>query len=181
MIQRVRRLIFIPAAGVLAAGTVLTAGVASAGATAVRQTGCTPSGSAYWQFTSSTGVNYYFGTPNNTYSGATVRLKPLLNGTTSWAGSQCSNGTWLVTNRGLALTSRARNAGADVAAETPGAGGSGFASQHWTVTFTSTSSGTTATFRNQLTGLYLRIPNSGPVMGQTVTTGNSATPWKLIH
>jgi hypothetical protein len=33
------------------------------------------------------------------------------------------------------------------------------------------------TFANVKTGLYLRVRNSGPSMGQTVTTGSSFTVW----
>ena len=56
----------------------------------------------------------------------------------------------------------------------PGNGGNGFASQQWN--FIAGPDGT-ATLQNVKTGLFLRIRNSGPVMGQTVTTGSTLTGW----
>jgi hypothetical protein len=170
-----RRLISILAAGLLAAGTVLTAaGAASAGATAVhRQLTCTDDGSNFFNVAKN-GVNYFLGTPNNTFSGATARLKPRENSTTLWLNcfSSTSN-TVVLKNRGLAVTSRASSSGADVTLTPPGNGGSGFASQQWVFV----SSGSTVTFQNVKTGLFLRVRNSGPIMGQTVTTGFTATAW----
>jgi hypothetical protein len=49
-----------------------------------------------------------------------------------------------------------------VTLEPPGNGGIGFASQQW--------EGDGSTFFNVKTGLFLRIRNGGPVMGQTLTT-----------
>ena len=54
---------------------------------------CAPEGSFFFDVTAH-GVNYYPGTPNNTVSGATVRLKPSQNRTTSWAFCVFSNGQW---------------------------------------------------------------------------------------
>jgi len=172
-----RRSIFMLAAGLLAAGTVVTtAGAASAGATAVHRAGCTVDGSAFINVTSR-GVNYFVGTPNSTFSGATVRLKPMTNVTTQWTACFFPGGTeLLLNNRGLVMTSRSLSPGADVTVERAGNGGNGFASQQWTITGVGTN---TATFQNVKTGLFLRVRNSGPIMGQTVTTGNSATDWIL--
>jgi hypothetical protein len=173
-----RRLISMLAAGLLAAGTVLaTAGAASAGATAVhRQFTCTDDGSNFFNVTKS-GVNYFLGTPNITFSGATARLKPRGNSTTLWLAcfSSTSN-TVVLKNRGLALTSRAFSPGADVTMVPPGNGGNGFASQQWDLVV----SGSTVTFQNVKTGLFLRVRNSGPIMGQTVTTGFTATAWSEV-
>jgi hypothetical protein len=171
-----RRLISILAAGLFAAGTVLTtagattAGAASAGATAAHRVNCTNDGSNFFKVTKN-GVNYFLGTPNNTFSGATARLKPMENGTTLWLGCFSSN-TVVLKNRGLALTSRS-SGGQDVTLTPPGNGGNGFASQQWIFV----SSGSTVTFQNVKTGLFLRVRNSGPIMGQTVTTGSTATAW----
>jgi hypothetical protein len=172
----IRRLISMLAAGLLAAGTlVTTAGAASADATAARQATCMFEGTAFLSVTSS-GVTYYAGTPNTTFSGATVRLKPRANGSTVWGFCFFSStNQWLLTNRGLAMTSRSTIPGGNVTVETPGNNGNGFASQHWFITF----SGSTATLQNAKTGLFLRIRNSGPIMGQTVTTGFSPTSWTL--
>jgi hypothetical protein len=165
-----RRLISILAAGVLAAGTVLTtAGAASAGAAAARQPSCTFDGNFFFDVTVR-GVNYFPGTPNSASSGSTVRLKPSTNRTTSWGFCQFSDGSFLVTNSGLAMTSRATSSGANVTVETAGNGGNGFVSQHWFLA-------DSTTFQNVRTGLFLRIRNSGPIMGQTLTTGSSATAW----
>jgi hypothetical protein len=177
-----RRLITLLVAGLLAAGTVLTAGgAASAGATAARQPGCTADGAFALQFTSSQKVNYYPGTPNKTFSGATVRLKPAVNGTTMWTACFFTGGNpYLLTNRGLALTSRATSPGQNVTVETPGVGGDGFTSQHWSVDCINAPSCTVVTWRNQKTGLFLRIRNGGPSMGQTLTTGSSPTVWATV-
>ena len=104
----------------------------------------------------------------------TARLKPRENGTTLWLGcfSSTSN-TVVLKNRGLALTSRVSSPGADVTLTPPGNGGNGFASQRWDFV----SSGSTVTFQNVKTGLFLRVRNSGPIMGQTVTTGFTSTAW----
>ena len=166
-----RRLISILAAGLFAAGTVLTtAGAASAGATAAHRVNCTNDGSNFFKVTKS-GVNYFLGTPNNTFSGATARLKPMENSTTLWLDCISSN-TIVLKNRGLALTSRS-SGGQDVTLTPPGNGGNGFASQQWQFV----TSGSTVTFQNVKTGLFLRVRNSGPIMGQTVTTGFTATAW----
>jgi hypothetical protein len=168
-----RRLISMLAAGLLAAGTLFaTAGAASAGTAAVHhRSDCTIVGSAYVQFQSASGVNYYVGTPNTTSSGATVRLKPKKNLTTLWAFCETASGEFVILNRNLAMTSRDFSPGGTVTVTTPG-GPDGFASQRW---FPADST----TFQNEKTGLFLRIRNSGPSFGQTVTTGFTATAWQL--
>ncbi len=70
-----RRLIFMLAAGLLAGGTALTGGIASASTTAAGgisqrgktgiQTGCTPIGTFFFRASPRAEVNYYLGTPNN--------------------------------------------------------------------------------------------------------------------
>ena len=127
-----RRLISMLAAGLLAAGAILTT-VGAASADATTRQGCTPSGQDPLWVTSS-GVNYYVATPNRTFSGATVRLR--LNGT-EWFGCLFPDGSQLVTTGTLALTSRATSPGGDVTVETPGNNGNGFASQHWNLVFSS--------------------------------------------
>lgn len=169
-----RRLISILAAGLLAAGTVLTtAGIASAGATAVQATGCTnDTGEFSWVTVS--GQNFFLGTPNVTFPGAAARLKPMENSTTLWI--HCNSNTvpneLLLINRGLALTSRNVSPGGEVLLEPAGNGGNGFASQKWIF-----AGSNPFTFQNVKTGLFLRVRNSGPIMFQTVTTGFTPTAW----
>jgi hypothetical protein len=173
------------AAGLFAAGTVLTAGVASAGThvaggmlsagkTGVHHPaapGCEGEGDTFFYVTAH-GVNYYAGGPNSASSGSTVRLKPSQNGTTHWGLCYFYfNGEWLITNQGLALTSRSSSPGANVTLETAGNHGNGFASQRWNF-----AGG--GTYQNVKTGLFLRVRNNGPIMHQTVTTGKTATAWK---
>ena len=170
-----RRLISTLAAGLLAGGTVLTGGMASASTKAVPQFAtCTVTGqNNYFQF-SATGANYYIGTPVNPFSGENTFLKPKENSTTLWFGEPCSDGSWLLTQRGLAMTSTSVTAGGTVTAQTAGNGGEGYASQHWFFSFTSSG---LAEMRNAKTNLYLRIRNGGPVMGQTLSTGSTPTAW----
>lgn len=132
--RKTRRLVSGLAAGLLAAGTVLaTAGVASAAATAARQTTCTPAGN-YYLSSSSAGISYYLGTRNKASSGSAAILKPNQNATTLWTNIACTNGNNLLENRGLAMTSRATSSGANVTLQPPGNGGTGFASQQWFIT-----------------------------------------------
>jgi hypothetical protein len=49
--------------------------------------------------------------------------------------------------------------------------GTGFASQQWT----DNAAGSMIALQDAKTGLFLRVRNSGPSMGQTVTTGSSFT------
>lgn len=169
-----RRLISALGAGLLAGGTILTSGIASAGTHVPQSATCTVTGANnYFQFTTS-GTNYYIGTPNNAFSGEDTILKPTENGTTQWYGEPCSDGSWLLTQRGLAMTSTSFLVGAAVTAANPGNGGNGFASQHWFFTFNGSG---LAMLRNAKTNLYLRIRNSGPAMGQSLTTGNTPTAW----
>lgn len=171
-----RRLISMLAAGVLAAGTVLTtAGVASAGATAVRHQGCTPERKILI-LSSVPHRLYWLGTPNKLSSGAAAILKPRANSTTQWAVRCRNHGTEVVlTNRGMALTSSASSPGADVTMEPTGNGGNGLASQRWAVDFNGPPG--SVPVQNVKTGLFLRVRNSRPHLYQTVTTGRSATYW----
>ena len=167
------------AASVLAAGTLFaTAGAASAGAAAVHQRAdCSLDGSAHLHVTGGNGVNYFLGTPVNTFSGAVVRLKPNANSTTNWTFCfvSGSGNEFLLFNRGLALTSREGTGGLVTVTTAPGGtGGIGFASQRWHVT--SVMAGTLR-FQNEKTSLWLRIRNSGPFFGQTVTTGATPRDW----
>jgi hypothetical protein len=169
-----RRLICTLAAGLLAAGTVITtAGAASAGATAVHRASCSPT-HPYFFNVNKNGVNYFLGTPSHTFSGAAALLKPRGNGTTRWISCRVTFKTVGLSNRGLALTSRASSPGGDVTLTPAGNGGSGFKSQRWLVARTVRGK---YTYRNMKTGLYLRVRNHGPIMGQTVTTGFTATNW----
>lgn len=170
-----RRLIFTFAAGLLAAGTVVTsAGLAGAVTTAHHQASCA---SGNFFHVAKNGVNYYLGTPNTTFSGAAAILKPNQNGTAAWA--ECasgSNNSFVLENRGLALTSRDLGSGGDVTLTATGNGGNGFASQRWIEDV----AGPMITFQNVKTGLFLRVRNGGPVMYQTVTTGSSFTIWYMF-
>ena len=172
-----RRLISIFAAGLLAAGTAATsAGMASAGtAAAHNQTRCA---SGNFFHLTNNGVTYYLGTPNNLPSGAAAILKPSQNSTTSW--TECafssSDNSFVLENRGLALTSRASSGGGDVTLTSPGNSGNGFASQRWI----QDAGGPMVTFQNVKTGLFLRVRNGGPIMHQTVTTGSTFTVWFMF-
>jgi hypothetical protein len=166
------RLISILAAGKLTGTTVLTGDVSSADKTAAHcRANC---GNGYFFSVNNGGVNFYLGTPANLVPGSAAILGPRQNSTTSWTLRFCqSTPTVLIENRGLALTDRPTSAGADVTLESPGNGGNGFAGQQWNYNV----SGPMVTFRNVTTGLYLRVRNSGPVMSQTATMGNTATFW----
>jgi hypothetical protein len=174
-----RRLIFMLAAGLLAAGTALTTvGVASAGTAPIhRETNCSYNGPFYINVTS-VSTTYYVGTSNKVVSGKAAILKPTKNETTAW--NICVSFTVpnqvLIENRNLVLTSRSSVPGADVTMTSPGNGGNGFASQLWILG--STSSGA-STLANVKTGLSLRVRNSGPSFFQSVTTGAMATGWTL--
>jgi hypothetical protein len=172
-----RRLISVFAAGLLAAGTAVTsAGVASAGTTAAHHRTTCVNGNFF--HVTKNGVSYYLGTPNATSSGAAAILKPAQNSTTKW--KECafsgSDNSFVLENRGLALTSRATSAGTDVTLTPPGNGGNGFASQRWI----GNAAGPMITFQNMKTGLFLRVRNNGPIMYQTVTTGSSFTVWLMF-
>ena len=171
-----QRLISVLAAGLLAGGTVLTSGIADASASAARQATCTPAGN-YYLSSSSGGISYYLGTPSKLSSGAAAILKPRKNSTTLWSNIACTNGNNLLENRGLALTSRSSTTGAKVTLESPGNGGTGFASQQWFITCANPPACSQWDFNNVKTVLWLQIRSSGPVMGQTVTTGSAPTNW----
>lgn len=148
------------------------AGTASAIATAARRASCTSISGNFYHVTKG-GVSYFLGTPNNLTSGAAALLKPAENGTTEWTLCSFPSGAALLENRGLALTTRDSSSGGEVTLTAPGNGGDGFASQQWNVS----AAGPMFTFQNVKTGLYLRVRNSGPSIGQTVTTGSSFTVW----
>ena len=174
--RKTRRLVSGLAAGLLAAGTTLAGGIASASTTAARQATCTPNGN-YYLSSSSGGISYYLGTPNKATSGSAAILKPNQNATTLWTNIACTNGNNLLENRGLALTSRSSTTGAKVTLESPGNGGTGFASQQWFITCANPPACSQWDFNNVKTVLWLQIRSSGPVMGQTVTTGSAPTDW----
>jgi hypothetical protein len=163
-----RRLISVLAAGLLAAGSTLASGVASAGTTA----SCTPEGSYYFSV-SANGTNYYLGTPTKTGAGKAAILRPSENSTTLWTLTGCPKGD-VFENRGLVLTSKATTTGAKVMLEPAGNGGDGFPSQQW---FIATTTSGTWNFNNVKTVLWLAIRGSGPVMGGTLTTADSPTEW----
>lgn len=170
-----RRLMSALAGALLAAGTLATsAGVASAGTTAARQPSC--SGGNFFHVTKSN-VTYYLGTPRNLSPGAAAILKPKQNSTTDWTLCSFPNSdSVLLENGGLALTSTDFSPGGNVILEPPGNGGSGFASQRWI----DNAAGPMVTFQDVKTGLFLRVRNGGPIMGQTVTTGSSFTVWLMF-
>ena len=188
-----RRLTSMLVAGVLAGGTVF-AGVASAGAstakpgtakpgtakpgtfkpgTVNRRTSCMNDGPFFFNVTKNS-ENFYLGTPNNVHSGSAAILKPKKNGSTLWTICFFSTSdTILFENRNLALTSRSTGPGDVVTMTRAGNNGDGFASQQWNFV----ESGSTLTFQNVRTGLFLRIRNSGPKIGQSVTTGFTPQQW----
>ena len=162
----------------LGAGAALTFG-APAGATAAHRatvqqaTTCTNDSGEYSWVTVG-GVSYYLGTPNTLVSGSAAILKPAENSSSLWVhcNSTVVPNQLLLVNRGLALTSRDTVPGGTVTLEPAGNGGNGYASQQWIY------SGTNPfMFKNVKTGLYLRVRNGGPLMYQTVTTGNTPTSW----
>ncbi len=175
----IRKLFTAGAAVALLGGSAALALAAPAGAAPVhgatvhRATTCTPDSGEYAWVTVS-GVNYFLGTPNNSVAGSAAFLKPMENGTTLWV--HCNSTTvpnqLLLENRGLALTSTDASSGGNVTVEAVGNSGNGFASQEWIYAGTNP-----YTFKNVKTGLYLRVRNGGPIMSQTVTTGNSPTNW----
>ena len=171
-----RRLIFTLAGGLLAGGTVLTSGMASASTTAARQVTCTLQGNYYFSVTSG-GVTYYLGTRKTLSSGSPAILKANKNATTLWANMACTNGNNLLENRGLALTSAATSPGANVTLKAPGNGGTGFKSQQWFITCADPPACSQWDFNDVKTVLWLQIRSGGPVMGQTVTTGSTPTDW----
>jgi hypothetical protein len=120
------------------------------------------------------GVNYFLGAPNNIFPGAAALLKPNGNSTTLFihCNSLTVSQELVLSNRGLALTSRDSSPGGLVTFEPAGNSGNGFASQKWIYAGTNP-----FTFKNVKTGLFLRVRNSGPIMYQTVTTGSTATSW----
>jgi hypothetical protein len=151
-------------------------GLPGAGAKAVRHqaaTNCTASSPYFFNVTKN-GVNYWLGAPNTVAAGKAATLKPKQNRDTSWIACFSNTAsTVLIENGGMALTSRAASPGANVTFEPAGNSGNGFSSQQWAYVGTTT----TVTFQNVKTGLYLRVRNTGPVMGQAVTTGSTATTW----
>ncbi len=186
-----RRLISMLVAGVLAGGTVLAGGVASAGASTVKpgaikqgaikpgtvnhRTSCTNEGPFFFNVAKN-GANFYLGTPNNVRSGSAAILKPKKNGSTLWTVCVFSTNTLLLENRNLALTTRSTGPGDDVTMTRTGNSGDGFSSQQWNYVFTTSS---TLTLQNVKTGLFLRIRNNGPKVGQSVTTGFTPKEWIL--
>ena len=170
-----RRLVSVLAAGLLATGTVLAGGIASASTTAVGQATCTPAGNHYLSV-SSNGVSYYLGTRKTASAGSAAILKPSRDATTLWTLSACPKGD-LLENRGLALTSRSSSPGANVTLQTPGNGGTGFATQQWFITCVNPPTCSQWDFNDVKTVLWLQIRSGGPVMGQTVTTGSTPTDW----
>ena len=185
-------------AGVLAGGTVF-AGVASAGASTAkpgtakpgttkpgtakpgtfkpgsvnRRASCMNDGPFFFNVTKNS-ENFYLGTPNNVHSGSAAILKPKKNGSTLWTICFFSTSdTILFENRNLALTSRSTGPGDVVTMTRAGNNGDGFASQKWDFV----ESGSTLTFQNESTGLFLRIRNNGPKIGQSVTTGFTPEQW----
>jgi hypothetical protein len=85
-----------------------------------------------------------------------------------------TSNTVVFLNRNLALTTRSTSPGDVVMMTKAGNNGDGFASQQWNYTFVT---GNTITFENVKTNLSLRVRNSGPKIGQTVTTGFTPTDW----
>ena len=170
-----RRLIISILAAGLAAGTLFSAtGAASASrAAAHHRAGCTTFAQVFLHVNKS-GVNYFVGTPNTTFAGAVVRLKPQMNITTHWTGCLVSGDEILLFNRNLVLTSSGIP-GSDVTVEHVLNFGNGTARQRWHATISPT--GDTVVLRNVKSSQFLRVRNSGPVMGQTVTTGFTPTTW----
>ncbi len=169
-----RRLISILAA-VLAAGTLFgAAGAASASGAAVHRRGdCTFERSVYLLVTKS-GVNYFVGTPNTTFAGATVRLKPSKNGTTLWKLCLIPRGTrYVLYNRSLVMTTNGVPS-SNVTVRHAANLGNGTPFQQWKL---APQPDGTVRLSNVGSGQFLRVRNSGPIMGQTVTTGFSATNW----
>ena len=171
-----RRLISILAAMLLAAGTLFTAaGAASAGAAAAPRAKCNPKPGFHFNV-SKNGVNFYLGAPRTPTVGAAAFLKPTKNSSTTW--NLCAvPGQTQINNGGLSLTSRSSSVGQLVTLTPTGNNGNGFISQEWVFNFFTCTVNTCVTFQNVKTHLFLRVRNSGPIMGQTVTTGLTPTNW----
>ena len=177
-----RRLISILAASVLAAATLFTTvGAASAGAAAVHQRAdCSLDGSAHLHVTGGNGVNYFLGTPVRTGPGKVVFLKPTANSTTNWQFCFIPNTDEVIllnprSSSRMALTSTQGTGGLVTVQRTSAPGSNGFASQRWHATF----SGNFVSLQNENTDLWLRVRNSGPTLGQTVTTGATPRAWNI--
>jgi ricin-type beta-trefoil lectin protein len=170
-----KRLASMLAAGLIAAATVVaTAGAASAGPTPAHRITC--SGGTLTSIFVQQGTTQFFpGVPNKFQSGSAVILKATANGTSTWCFFQIPSGVnagqWTIAtlNGGLAMTSGSAVPGRNVTVTTNNA----FASQRWNLVINFP----TVTIQNVKTGLFLRVRNSGPALGQTVTTGNMATVW----
>jgi hypothetical protein len=169
-----RRLIPVLAAVLLAAGTVLTtAGAARVGGTAPHRASCMKE-KVFLTVTEGS-IRYFVGAPNHLLPGASALLKPKRNDTTiltacAFPASKCDPPREPRADpdqQGLLPSG-------DVTVTPTGNGGNGFTSQLWDFVNVGTSS---ATFQNAKTGLFLRVRNNGPIMGQTVTTGRAATAW----
>lgn len=175
-----RRLITMLAAGLLAAGTLLaTVGMASAGATTAGHAGLNL-GSCSKVTIRAMPTKFFIGTPNSPTSGSAVFLRTKNNRNTRWLSCGTNHAgvrSFLSVNGLLSLTSRAGSPGADVTL-TPRHGTNGFASQQWRRTVVQ--SGRVFQYQNVRTGFWLRVRNSGPVRGQTVTTGVARTNWVVV-
>jgi hypothetical protein len=169
-----RRLITILAA-VLAAGTLFSAaGAASASGAAVHRRICESRRVVFLHVTKS-GVNYYAGTPNTTFAGATVRLKAHTDFSTQWtvcAVESTRGPAWVLFNRNLVLTTSGVP-GSAATVQRVGNFGGGTNAQRWLPTF----SGNTVTLQNVRSSQFLRVRNSGPIYGQTVAAGFTPTFW----
>jgi hypothetical protein len=174
-----RRLMTMLAAGLLAAATVLTTvGVASAGATTASHASLNL-GSCTTVTIRLMPTKFFIGTPNHPVTGDAVFLRTKNNLNTRWLSCGTTHmgvRSFLSLNGLFALTSRG-GIGAAVTLE-PRHGGDGFRSQQWTRNVIQ--SGRVFQYQNRKTGLWLRVRNGGPVLGQTVTTGNSRSNWVVV-
>ncbi|MBO0813641.1 MAG: hypothetical protein J2P30_00580, partial [Actinobacteria bacterium] len=172
--------------GLLGAGAV--AAISASAATAPSCTSQVTASGPFSEHVTKATVDYYLGARNTITAGSAAILKPAQNSHTLFfhCDQNISNGnggsvpavSFLIRSANgtvYALTSRSATAGANVTLERPGNGHLGYRSQKWTWTFDATTN--TYQFKNASTGLFLRVRNSGPKMGQTVSTGKTATDW----
>ena len=163
-------------AAALAAAALALTGLAIAGPASAGAISCTPDGTVHLSVTAGSQV-FYLSTPNKVFKGSVPELKTFgssaPNATTVWTRCVASgqNAVALTVTYG-GTTYAAQNNKTDlnhVYLEPVAPSGPSLA-QFWAV-------GSTGTLKNLNSGLYERVPNSGPAQYATVVAGASPTSW----
>jgi hypothetical protein len=176
-----RKLLILGVAAVTALLSVAaTAAPALAGSHQRRVTSCTDEGQLFLSVVAH-GTTFYLGAPNKITSTSVAILKPAQNGTTQWTICGAADGSLQFIlkqgNTWFGLTTRNTSAGGNVSLEATtnnGTVGTVALSQRWTF-----AGSNPYAFQSVRTLLFLRVRNSGPTMGQAVTTGLSQTLWTV--